>query len=344
MFSFDRLKLPLIQAPMAGGANTPEMVSTVANSGGVGSYGFTYTTADKIAADLETAADKIDAGGSGAVNANFFVFGNVEMPELAVVEGVLENLVRASRDSEVSFKIPKSPYFFDLTEQLEPVWRARPDIVTFHLGIPSLDIVKKAHELDMAVGITATCIEEARQVEYAGADFIIAQSFNAGGNFGIFDVDRQGEELSIYELVQALSGIVGIPLVAAGGIMNAEHIREALSAGATAVQMGTAFLTTRESGASKAHKRYLLNDNDRATQITRAFSGRPARAISNQFSENMAGKSVLPFPLQNSLTGAMRATAVELDDGEYQSLFAGSKFAECRNESISELLQRLFPY
>jgi nitronate monooxygenase len=343
MFSFDRLKLPLIQAPMAGGANTAEMVSSVANSGGVGSYGFAYTKPDKIAADLKAATEKIDAG-SGAVNANFFVFGNVEMPELGVVEAVLENLVRASRDSEVRFKIPRSPYFFDLSEQLEPVWRARPDIVTFHFGIPSLDIVKKAHELDIAVGITATCIEEARQVEHIGADFIVAQSFNAGGHFGIFDVDQNGEELSVYELVQTLSGCVDIPLIAAGGIMNAEHIREAHGAGATAVQMGTAFLTTRESGASKAHKRYLLNDKNRATQITRAFSGRSARAIGNQFIENMSGKSVLPFPLQNSLTGAMRATAIERDDGEYQSLFAGSKFAECRDESISDLLQRVFPY
>ncbi len=343
MFSFDSLKLPLIQAPMAGGPNTPEMVSTVANSGGVGSYGFAYSSPDKITADIGAAVDSIDPGSCGAINANFFVFGEVEMPAQSVVEAAMENLVQASNDVEVSFQIPKLPYFPELSKQLEPVWRARPDIVTFHFGIPSRDIVKKAHELDIAVGITATCIEEARQVERSGADFIVAQSFDAGGHFGVFDADRSGKELTVCELIRELSSIAGIPLIAAGGIMNAEHIRRAMSAGATAVQIGTAFLTTRESGASNAHKRYLLNGSDTATQVTRAFSGRPARAIKNRFIERMSGKSVLPFPLQNGLTGAMRATAVERDDGEYQSLYAGSNFAECKGESIAGLLQRIFP-
>jgi len=271
------------------------------------------------------------------------VFGDVEMPEQNVVEAALENLVRASRGDEVSFQIPKSPYIPDLSRQLEPVWHSRPDIVTFHFGIPPPDILKKAHELDIAVGITATCIEEARQVEAAGADFIVGQSFHAGGHFGIFNVDRQGEETSVYELIRALSGVAGIPLIAAGGIMNAGNIREALSAGATAVQLGTAFLTTWESGVSSAHKRSLPTNPSTTTWITRAFSGRRARAIDNQFIERMSGKSVLPFPLQNTLTGALRAAAVKRDDGEYQSLYAGSKFTECRDESIPELLRRVFP-
>jgi len=344
MFSFDRLKLPLIQAPMAGGVNTAEMVSSVANSGAVGSYGFAYSSPDKIAADLKAAADKIDSGGSGAINANFFVFRDVEMPGQVAVDAALENLLGASSDDGVNFRIPKPPYFPELAKQLEPVWSARPGIVTFHFGIPSIDVVQKAHELDIAVGITATSVEEARQIERAGADFIVAQSFDAGGHYGIFDVDRQCDPLPVYELIKVLSDAVTLPLVAAGGIMNATHIRQALDAGAIAVQMGSAFLSTRESGASSAHKRYLLDTtSDRITRVTRAFSGRPARAIGNRFIERMSGKSVLPFPLQNTLTGALRAAAAKRDDGEYQSLYAGSKFAECRDESIPELLRRVFP-
>ena len=124
--------------------------------------------------------------------------------------------------------------------------------------------------------------------------------------------------------------------------MNANQISEALALGATAVQMGTAFLTTIESGASKAHKDYLMNNTEHSSEITWGFSGRPARGIKNRFIEKMLNKTILPFPLQNSLTAKMRAAALAEDDGEFQSLWAGSNFANCRQETIAELLERLF--
>ena len=340
MFSFDQLKYPLIQAPMAGGPNTPEMISAVANLGAVGSYGFAYSGVEKIRSDLLAAREIISDDSVGAVNANFFIFDKVSKPEPAQIETAIKNLSMVS-DYRVDFEAPSAPYFPDLSKQLEPVWAIRPEILTFHFGIPHEAIIRKAHSLGISIGITATSIDEARQIEQAGVDFIVAQGIEAGGHRGIFNPANHDDKLPCFELIKSLSAI-NLPLVAAGGIMNADQVNAALALGANAVQMGTAFLTTAESGASKAHKDFLLNNTERSSEITLGFSGRPARGINNRFIEKMVDKSVLPFPLQNSLTAKIRAAALARDDGEYQSLWAGSNFSGCRQETIAELLERLF--
>jgi len=341
MFSFGQLKHPLIQAPMAGGPNTPEMVSTVVNSGAVGSYGFAYSSAEKIRSDLLVAKENITVGSVGALNANFFIFKQVHKPPPATTVAVIKNLREVS-NYDVDFEEPTAPYFPDLSKQLEPVWEIRPDILTFHFGIPEEAIIRKAHSLGISVGITATSNDEARQIEQVGADFIVAQGIEAGGHRGIFNPANPDARLPCFELIKSLSAI-NLPLVAAGGIMEPNQIRDAIALGATAVQMGTAFLTTVESGASKAHKNYLLEKTERSSEITWGFSGRPARGINNRFIEKMVDKPVLPFPLQNSLTAKMRAAALAEDDGEFQSLWAGVNFSDCRDETITKLLERLFP-
>ena len=340
MFSFDQLTYPLIQAPMAGGPNTPEMISATANLGAVGSFGFAYSRIEKIRHDLIAAKEKISDNSKGAMNANFFVFNEVSKPEPASIEAAKQSL-RQTSNGEVDFEDPAPPYFPDLSKQLEPVWELRPEILTFHFGIPDESIIGKAQSLGISVGITATSIDEARQIEQAGANFVVAQGTEAGGHRGIFDPRNHDDKLTCFELIKSLSTIK-LPLVAAGGIMNASQVKEALALGASAVQMGTAFLTTDESGASNAHKRYLLHETRRTTEVTTAFSGRPARGINNRFIETMKDQSVLAFPIQNSLTGKMRAAALANDDGENQSLWAGSNFADCRQETIAELVKRVF--
>ncbi|MEM7207268.1 MAG: nitronate monooxygenase [Pseudomonadota bacterium] len=342
MFNFSALSIPLIQAPMAGGPNTPEMISTVANSGGVGSYGFAYSTPEKIDNDLRAASDLRATSKPGAVNVNFFVFSAVEAPSPDELEGAIEALNDASDLGEIMFTIPKPPFFPDLEKQLEPVWDHKPEILTFHLGLPDPQIVEKAHSLGIAVGMSATCSDEAKAVEAAGADFIVAQGIEAGGHRGIFDIKNDDEALSVYELVSVLSTNVGLPVVAAGGISTREDVVRALDCGATAVQLGTLFLTTQESGASPAHKRYLLNETARESTFTFGFSGRPARGIDNKFIQSMKSKSTLEFPLQNTLTAGLRSAAAKEDNGETQSLWAGANFRHCREESIDDLIKRLF--
>ncbi len=342
MFTFDQLKYPLIQAPMAGGPNTPEMVSTVVNCGGVGSFGFAYNNVDKITQDIKTAQALIEPGVCGALNINFFVFSPVDAPAAETIEQATQALNNVAGE-DLEIVPPGEPFFPDLNSQLEAVWSLKPDIVTFHFGIPEPAVIDRAHNLGIAVGITATCAEEARQIEAAGADFIVAQGIEAGGHRGIFDPKNPDEALSCFALISQLKQVIQLPLAAAGGIMSRKHIDTAIELGARVVQMGSAFLTTEESGASSAHKDYLLNHGEREAVITLGFSGRPARGIENRFIQQMTDEAVLPFPLQNTLTGKLRATASANSDGEMQSLWAGSNFRECRSESINDLIGRLFP-
>ncbi|UOD50049.1 NAD(P)H-dependent flavin oxidoreductase [Orrella daihaiensis] len=340
MFNFKHLALPIIQAPMAGGVCTPELVAAVANAGGVGSFGFAYSTPKKIAEDLAAAR----ALTTGPINANFFVFAPVRLPDV----GTQQKAISALRDLPIAknvlidnLTVPIEPFYPDLHEQLAPVWEHKPDVLTFHFGIPDASVIDKAHALGITVGLTATCVTDALTIQAAGADFVVAQGIEAGGHRGIFEVDAADEQLTTLALTMQLSMHCTIPIVSAGGIMHGTDIRAAINAGATAAQLGTAFLCCDESGASAAHKHYLINERKRASVITKAFSGRPARGIDNAYIKHMKDQVILPFPIQNTLTGPMRKWATDTNNGEYQSLWAGTKYHRSRAMPAAELMQTL---
>ena len=338
MFDFKQLTLPVIQAPMAGGVCTPELVAAVANNGGVGSFGFAYSTPEKIDADLSAVSQLT----TGPVNANFFVFSPVTLPSPDIQRNALDALNRLPVAGPYTTDIPTGSFFPKLEDQIEPVWQHRPAILTFHFAIPPASILEKAHAHGITVGITATNVDEARAIELAGADFIVAQGIEAGGHRGTFEPNAQvDEKLSAIELTKRLSQQCRIPVVTAGAIMDGADIRRALDAGATATQLGTAFLCCDESGASAAHKDFLLNPTQRQSALTKAFSGRLARGIENDFMRLMANQSTLPFPIQNTLTGPLRQWATKTNNGEYQSLWAGSAFAKTRKMAAKELMQTL---
>lgn len=335
--NFPALACPIVLAPMAGGPNTPALAAAVANAGGLGSFGFAYSTPERIVADLAAAR----ALTAGPLNANFFVFRPVTAPpadEAARAVAALRTLPGAT---SVALAPPVPPFFPDLATQLEPVWRMRPQVLTFHLGLPPAGVIERAHALGISVGVTATRPVEARAIAAAGADFIVAQGCEAGGHCGVFVPGEPGEWLPVRELLRSLRRVTELPLVAAGGLMSGADIRAALGAGAEAAQLGTAFLATTDSGVSPAHRRFLLGESTRGTALTRAFSGRYARAIKNVFTERMAGADVLGFPMQYLLTAPLRKGAVERDDGEFQSLWAGAHYARCRGGSARELVRRL---
>ena len=350
MFHLHTLKTPIIQAPMAGGVCTPALVAAVANAGGVGSFGFAYSTPQKIAEDLVAARALMSHRSSdaevstGAINANFFVFMPVNLPNTEVqqsAQAALQALPIAEEAFNAPPAIPSAPFYPDLHEQIAPVWEQRPDILTFHFGIPDASIVEHAHALGIAVGMTATCVTEAMAIEKAGADFIVAQGIEAGGHRGIFDINDEDDELSTLELTRRLVKQCALPVVAAGAIMDGADIRAALDVGAAAAQLGTAFLCCDESGASSAHKDFLLNQGSRGSVITRGFSGRPARGIRNTFIDHMQDQTILPFPIQNTLTGSMRKWAAQANNGEYQSLWAGTEYHRSRAMPAAELMRAL---
>jgi nitronate monooxygenase len=237
--------------------------------------------------------------------------------------------------------LPKPPFFPAIEEQLKPVWEQCPEILTFHFGIPPARIIEKAHSLGISVGITATSNHEAKAIEVAGADFIVAQGIEAGGHRGIFDTNTVDEGMRAIELTQKLVKSSRIPIVCAGAIMDGADVARALKVGAVAAQLGTAFLCCDESGASPAHKTYLLNQHGRSSVFTKGFSGRPARGIDNEFIRSMKDQVTLPFPLQNTLTTSLRQWAAMTNNGEYQSLWAGEKFAQARKMSAKDLMNTL---
>ena len=341
MFKFSDLLIPVIQAPMAGGINTPQLAAAVANAGGLGSFGFAYSSPEKIDADLKATTALLNAAHSKRVNANFFVFQEPEMPSIDVQNQALADLRTVLSKRPISVDIPKPPYTPNLKDMLEPIWTHRPDVLTFHFGLTEQEFIERAKELGIQVGITATCIDEALKIQATGADFIVVQGIEAGGHRGIFHPDQADEKLSVSELLKQLQAHVSIPMVAAGGIMNGRDIQGVLALGAVAAQMGTAFLVASESGASPAHRRYVLNEHGRGAQFTQAFSGRPAQGILNQYMMEMKSKTYLPFPIQNLLTASMRKWAGEQDDGEYQNLWAGTAYAKARAMSAQDLMKTL---
>ena len=322
---------------MAGGITTPQLVATVANHGGVGSFGFAYSAPEKIHADL-VAAQSLT---SGPINANFFVFSSARLPSDDIQASAIQALRSLGIGGVQSLSIPAAPFYPNLMDQLEPIWNTRPAILSFHFGLPPDGVIAKAHALGIAVGISATSLAEALVIESAGADFIVAQGIEAGGHRGQFDVQAKDEALSTLELTAQLAKHCRIPIVAAGGIMNGSHIQNALAKGAQAVQMGTAFLCCDESGTPPSYRHYLLHKQDRPTTLTKAFSGRLARGLENTFTRAMQDQATLPFPIQNTLTAALRQWAVAQNDAEYQSLWAGTAYAQVRSMPTKDMMQQL---
>ncbi len=336
-FNFIDLEIPVIQAPMAGGFNTPELASSVSNLGGVGSFGFSFTSSEQIEKTLVLTKKLTE----GYINANFFVFKPITLPDENSLKIAFNSLDSLTFSENFDLITPKEPFYFPLEEQIQATLLHLPSIITFHLGIPPLSILDNIKSYGVKVGITATNLKEATLIQKSGADFIVLQGMEAGGHRGIFDQDELDEELNLDSLIETVSDEIKIPYVAAGGIMNGEDIKRVLKLGAKAAQLGTAFLCCNEAGTPSIHKNYLLNKQNRKTKLTKAFSGRLARGIINKFMLEMENKNILPFPVQNTLTTPLRKVSANNNNGEFINLWAGKNFNKIRSLNANELMENL---
>lgn len=329
------------------GLSTPALAAAVSRAGGLGSFGFAYSTPDEIWNSLAEARS-INTE-SCQLNANFFIFNEIDDALVGHIgPQVLKHLKLYPHVDKQTY-LPVTPYVPNLKNQMEPIWESRPAVLTFHFGIPPKSILNMAKEYNISVGITATTVQEAIAIESCGADFIVAQGVEAGGHFGCFETSTLFPALTpVAQLVHEIRTHVltkKMLVVAAGGIMSGNDVCSALhperGVGADVVQMGTAFLCTEECNAPIAYKDKLMSNS--ATQqddtvLTKAFSGRFARAIGNDFTRRWGDKPTLPFPLQNTLTQGMRQKARTCHDSDFLSMYAGVHHRQCRDVSASELM------
>lgn len=331
---------------MAGGPTTPELVAAVAGAGALGSFGLAYSTPQQIDSQCQAfqkeCADR-QLNSDCGWNANFFVFPEVAEPDPSHVDRAKKQLESLGRrvaiDAEAMQHETQLP---DLREQVTAALAYKPSVVSLHLGIPAVEIIELIHAADCYVALSATSLEEGQRVQEAGADFIVAQGIEAGGHRGIFDPDADDDELSVVELVAQLASECELPVIASGGIMNGADIVKLRIAGADAVQMGSAFLTVDECGSCQTYRAAIDKIGDRDTQLTRGFSGRPARGIRNLFIDSCeSSKATLKFPIQNTLTASMRKAAAGLSDFELMSLWAGTNYQQARHCSAAQLIEAL---
>ena len=345
-FTFDQLRIPIIQAPMAGGPSTPALAAAAIRAGGMGSLGVAYLSGERIVQDIrQTRA--LCAGAAGPLNVNLFMFPpafRVDAERAAAAEAALAPI--AQRLGIAAPKLPGSAWHPPLAEQLDAIWSEQPELLSFHFGLPPPEAIQRAHDLGIAVAVTATSLHDARTIEAAGADFIVAQGIEAGGHRGEFEMSPAPPEgLSCIALVESMRKDVRIPIVAAGGLMDGADIASALAAGAAAAQLGTAFLLCPEAGTTASYRELLrltARYQDRTVRFTRAFSGRWAQGVENGFMHSIdPTATALPFPAQNALSGAIRTAAAQQHDAEHQSCWSGRALHRIRELPAEQLMETL---
>jgi nitronate monooxygenase len=329
---------PIVQAPMSGGATTPELVAAACNAGVLGSFGAGYLTGDQIASDIRRIRSLTDK----PFNVNLFAGGYAgetrvdAAPMLAVLAEAHEALGLPAPTLP-----PWPPNTFN--EKLEAVLEVQPAVFSFTFGIPDADAMARIKARGILTVGTATTAEEGRRLQESGVTAIAAQGAEAGGHRGTFAGAFETSMVPTMELVQGLLKVVSVPVIASGGLMDGRDIANFLARGADAAQLGSAFLTCPEAGTSESYKRAMLAARTDTTVITRAFSGRPARGLANAFTARFTGSEeiILPFPLQNALTRPMRNAAAKLGESGFQSLFCGQGVARARALPVAELVNRL---
>jgi nitronate monooxygenase len=332
------LRLPIIQAPMAGGPSTQELVAAVSAAGGLGSFGFAYVPPEEMRRQVAWVRAKTDR----PFGINVFV---AELPgaiDAASQRGALDAV--AGYYAELGLPAPSPinpPYGPDLDVQLAAVEELRPRVFTTHFGSLPLEKVSSLQKLGILVGGSATCVAEAQRLESLGFDFVIAQGGEAGGHRGTYLRDPADALTGTLALTRLVVRAVKLPVVAAGGIMDGAGIAAVLALGAQAAQLGTAFLACPESGAPQVHKDQLLKIREDETRITEKFSGKPARGIANRFTREMESAPQLAFPAQNALTAKLRAASAKAGKPDFVSMWAGQAAPLARALPAAELIARL---
>lgn len=330
------VSIPIVAAPMAGGPSTPALVTAAARSDGLGFLAGGYKTVDLLAEQIaEVRADGVPFG------VNLFAPGHVPVDPAAFrryAHSIAPYAQAHGVDVLASDIVEDDDHWADKIDLLlaDPV-----PVVSFTFSVPRAKVVAALRAAGTLVVQTVTSPTEALAAAEAGVDMLVVQASAAGGHSGTFTPQHTPPFVPLAQLLGRIREAVALPLVAAGGLATPDAVAESLRAGAVAAMVGTVLLRADESGASATHKTALADTARARTVVTRAFTGRPARALRNHFTDTHTEFAPVGYPALHHLTGPMRKAAAAAGDAERVNLWAGTGFRHAGAEPAAQILRRL---
>lgn len=333
------IRLPIIQAPMAG-AQLSDMAVAVSEAGGLGSLPCALLSADQARSELEIIRRRT----SHPINVNFFCHqppGEDPAREASWRQRLTSYFVQLGLDNKATIPGANRAPFDE--SMCDLVLTFRPEIVSFHFGLPNKNLLARVRASGAKIISSATSVDEARWLEDQGCDAIIAQGFEAGGHRGIFLTKDVSTQVGAMALIPQVVDAVKVPVIAAGGIADARGIVAAFALGASAVQIGTAYLLCPEAKISEVHRQALRSAKDNQTVLTNVFTGRPARGIVNRLVREVGPMSdIAPdFPLAAAAVAPLRAKAEMDRSADFSPLWSGQAVRLVREVPAAELTKQL---
>ena len=337
VLGFWDIAVPIVGAPMAGGPGTPALAAAVSNAGGLGFIPAAYVSAERLAQDI-AAARAMTTGPLGV---------NLLVPQPSVADWVAldyyaEELENIADHYQCEVGRPEFGDDDDWARKLEVVSDVHPELVSFTFGVPPPDVIRRLSAQGLLVMVTVTSLYEAGIAVAAGADSLVVQGPDAGGHRGTFAPDMEPGTESLHRLIDRIHRAHrDIPIIAAGGLGTAEAVSGVLRRGAVAAQVGTALLLSNEAGTSQAHRTAMKNQLFGKTIVSRAFSGRYARSLENDFIRRLDTVAPLGYPEVNQMTLPIREAAAQREDPDGMTLWAGTSFEEARPGPVADIVAGL---
>lgn len=336
------IEFPILQGPFGGNLSSVQLAATVSNAGGLGGYG-AYTLSPQ---EIVQVIGEMKAATPKPYNINLWV------SDTDAVDGMVSDAQFASAQQlfkpyfdELGIALPEKPARFSsrFENQVEVILDLQPPVFSFMFGIPSSDVLEQCRRGGIVTAGAATTLDEAIALESAGVDLIIASGFEAGGHRPSFLASAESSTTGTFVLVQLIKDKVKTPVIAAGGIANGKGVAAALTLGADAAQIGTAFLATEESNATDIHRQMLFSDAAKYTTLSRAFTGRLGRGITSRLAKDLLNKEkgFLPFPLQTQFMSHIRQAAIAQEKWDMVLFWGGQIAPILKHKKAGELMRSI---
>lgn len=335
------ISYPILQGPFGGGLSSVALTAAVSNAGGLGGFG-AYTLS---AQEIYEVNDEIKAATDKPYNLNLWVSDFDQNGSVTDADFNKAIAIFKPYFDEAGITLPEKPAPFAsrFQNQLQAILDIKPPVFSFMFGTLPADVMEQLKRSNIITVGAATTLDEAIALEATGVDLIIASGFEAGGHRPSFLDSAEASLTGTFVLVQLIKEKIKTPVIAAGGIANGRGVAGALTLGADAVQVGTAFLATEESGALPVHREMLFSDAAKKTMLTRAFTGRLGRGITTRIGKESLHKehSILPFPLQTTFMSPLRKAAIEQQKWDMVMFWGGQIAPVLKHRKAADLMESL---